>query len=225
MSRPLGSLAFVLMACSGQASSHLPEDDGDTSALLASANPINNPCSLEQCTTVLDRAGPKPGPACPAAEPAAGATCSVASLTCAYGDSISSFCRREYVCEEQIWQAQQSACVTQPSGFCPRQPQPGEACTTGEFELFFVPCEYEGGITCNCVGNPLQQAGIEGQWECYGPPPNAACPAVLPNIGSGCAQNGQSCRYGIVESDCYSPYASVYCYQGAWEAAEAACAQ
>lgn len=225
MYRQISPGVFLLLACSGQASSSQLPEEADPSAQLASDNAINNPCSLEQCTAVLDRAEPEPGPACPAAEPAAGDACQAASLRCTYGDSTSSFCRRGYACEEQVWQAQRNACVTQPTGFCPAEPQPGGACTTGEFELVFVPCEYEGGVMCNCIGNPIQQAGIEGQWECYGPPPNAACPAVLPNIGSGCAQNGQSCRYGIVESDCYSPYASVYCYQGAWEASEAACSE
>jgi hypothetical protein len=131
------------------------------------------------------------------------------------------------MCAEQSWRmpANRSAsCMSHPDGFCPTSPLHRAECTTGEFDLLFIPCDYPNGVACHCVGNPVRAEGIQGEWECYGPPRNGACPEIMPNIGEGCARIGQFCGYGLVEQGCYASYASVLCDQGAWEEVEAACA-
>jgi hypothetical protein len=92
-----------------------------------------------------------------------------------------------------------------------------------------APCEYADGVGCYCVGNrSAAQGGIVGDsglWKCYGPPKNGACPELLPNLGEGCAVNGQNCVYGQVTQQCFSPYARVVCESGAWQDAGGDCAE
>ncbi len=188
-------------------------------------NRANHACVLGECGTVGRRASPISPPVCPAREPEEGQSCALEGLECSYGNSISSYCRSYHRCTELTWQGpenRRSICLSQPEGFCPSEPAPGAACTVGRVNIF-IPCEYAAGVGCYCVGNPLGVVGAPGEWECYGPPRNGACPVVLPNLGDGCATLGQFCNYGIVEEGCHAPYAEVYCYQGAWEAMGTAC--
>jgi hypothetical protein len=214
----------TLVLCGEQACSS--DMDAVGHASKASDDPLNNPCEFGDCTVVGSRVAPVPGPVCPRGEPNAGDQCGDAA-TCTYGNSVSSHCRREYQCTNDIWVAQESrpfGCASHPESYCSSEPQPGGVCTTDEFERFFIPCEFPGGVRCHCVGNPVTRAGIQGQWECFGPPRNGACPELLPNLGDGCLENGQYCNYGIVEESCYSPYAGVYCSQGVWEKTDEGCA-
>jgi hypothetical protein len=87
----------------------------------------------------------------------------------------------------------------------------------------YVPCEYQEGVLCYCLGNPVGKPGASGQWDCYGPPASRKCPAVLPNLGEGCSETGVTCHYGVVQQGCFAPYADVSCYQGAWQVASPAC--
>jgi hypothetical protein len=112
-------------------------------------------------------------------------------------------------------------CLTHPSSFCPEAPTHGDSCVQGSVD-WHVPCEYSGGVTCYCQGNPPVE-GAGGVWVCFAPPPNSACPEILPNLGDGCSTNGVTCRYGIMEQGCWAPYAQVFCYQGAWEIAPPVC--
>lgn len=204
--------------------------DGAAGSVGGGAVPSNDPsnfgCLLDRsCTPSGNRADPLPPPSCPALEPGEDEPCASPGLQCSYGDSVTAYCRRYYTCDQDSWTVPPSrsgTCVTQPSGFCPREPQHGEGCTVGEVDVF-VACEYSGGIGCYCLGNPVGRVGAEGSWECYAPPTNPACPESLPNLGDGCAASGQVCHYGIVQQGCYAPYADVYCFQGAWEASSAAC--
>jgi hypothetical protein len=219
---------LLLVACSGK--EVRPEEPEGARASqevsLDAEDALNNACVLGDCEEVTARISPLPRPVCPLDEPQLGAACDAGGLTCTYGESASAYCRREYVCEDQSWvvcEHRRLSCLSQPEGFCPTEPENGATCTAGESDLLFVPCEYAGGITCHCIGNPVGVAGVQGEWECYGPPRNGSCPELLPNIGEGCANTGQYCSYGIVEQGCYAPYANVYCYQGAWEEAETSC--
>ena len=230
---------MLVLACSGQSESRSSQsgsnggkggapNTGGTAAGGTAGQPgdeSNYPCAMERCPVIGDRVDPLPKPVCPAVEPQAEMSCEEEGLECSYGDSASSYCRSFFACEAGLWvvpERRAAACTPHPSDFCPATPSRGAACTVGEVDVF-VPCEYEKGIVCYCLGNPIGVAGAQGEWECYGPPPNGACPEVLPNLGDGCSQTGLVCHYGIVSEGCYSPYADVYCYQGAWEASLPVC--
>lgn len=186
-------------------------------------DPANRACLGAACKTPVRRVEPMQGPSCPAGSPKAGDACKTDKLECSYGGSVAAFCRSYFECTGGVWAAKPKAtCVEQPASFCPSQPSHGTKCTVGQVDVF-VPCEYQGGIGCYCLGNPLGVPGAAGEWECYGPPANAACPEVLPNLGDACKVSGQFCNYGGTEQGCHSPYADVYCYDGAWEASSATC--
>ena len=212
-------LVLSVGACSGKT-------DEDEAALSSSSeNPRNQPCVLGECAPTPDRVSAIPGPSCPADEPLAGSACNLNGTECTFGDSATADCRRYYRCTNSEWELpaeRNASCVSQPASQCPREPSPEGRCTAGDVDVF-VPCEYNDGIACYCLGNPVGVPGATGEWECYGPPAARQCPELLPNIGEGCAQTGQFCRYGVVGLGCRTSYASAYCYQGAWEAAMTSC--
>lgn len=217
----------LIPSCAGDAASPESGADRDTPRDIEYENPTNHPCTVGDCEPVGPRASPSSPPMCPTQEPEASEPCAAEGLTCTYGSSITAYCRHYYQCTELVWQVPErasSGCLAQPADFCPSEPAPGSDCTVGEVSAF-VPCEYPQAIGCYCVGNPFFRPGAPGQWECYGPPRNGACPELLPNLGDGCSTFGQFCRYGIVGQGCDAPYAEVYCYQGAWEAMGTGCAR
>lgn len=229
----LGLPAFLcvnVQACSGRleknpapsATAGAAGDSEDTSP----NDPANFACVLGDCETIGERVEPMPAPVCPTEEPGEGSACIDDELQCSYGSSSSAYCRRYLVCTGGAWvvpATRVSTCMVQPPEQCPTEPQPGAACVSSEVNGN-VSCEYGHGINCYCLGNPVGAPRSKSEWECYGPPRNGACPELLPNIGEGCAINGQACHYGIVQWGCHAPYADVYCYQGAWEVSSAICA-
>jgi hypothetical protein len=218
----MASLGVFAGACGGQSDGQAVTPDTRTHL-----NPGNHPCAIGECIDVPGRTTVAPRPFCPTDEPAVDEPCdSSPSMVCSYGESLTSFCRARYACQNRRWAVVgQQTCAEIPADHCPSQPAPAAPCTTPPGGAFF-PCEYSGGIGCYCV--PWSSFGLEapdqpGAWECYGPPSNADCPERLPNVGEGCEVIEQYCRYGVAQEGCYAPYASVYCYGGAWEMAEAGC--
>jgi hypothetical protein len=214
------ALLTVVAGCSGKTEPTLgPGEDP------ASGESADYACVLGDCETIGRRAADLTSPFCPVAEPTTGSPCTKDGQQCSYGDAPSAYCRRFLECVESVWRVPsvpRTACQAQPDGFCPSAPDPGGACTTNAVD-YNVPCSYDSGVYCYCLGNPLRRPGIAGVWECYGPPRNGRCPEVLPNLGDGCARSGQYCKYGIVEWGCFAPYANVYCERGAWRLAGEAC--
>jgi hypothetical protein len=232
----------LALACAGKAtSSKLAGESGSgtvegsgggsEAALGGSAGRLGHdsssfPCSLDEtCTASGQRPEATPKPSCPESLPPERSACHSEGIACSYGASVTAYCRTYVSCVSDVWTTpdnRKDVCLTQPTGFCPTEPAQGASCTVGDVDVF-VPCEYPGGIACYCLGNPVGITGAHGAWECYAPPTSSACPALLPNIGDGCDTNGQSCHYGIVQQGCFAPYADVFCYQGAWEVAQAVC--
>jgi hypothetical protein len=208
---------MLALSCSGSGA-----DQTSTLRSTASDNPANHACALKDCDVIGRRAPAELGPVCPASKPEASLPCETNSLECSYGSSLATYCREFFECVGRIWTVAESSCVSQPEGFCPATPQPGQACTVGRISVF-VPCEYPEAVACYCLGNPKGRLGAAGRWECWGPPPNGNCPEVLPNLGDGCSTTGQYCEYGVVGQGCDAPYATVYCRQGAWESAGEVC--
>jgi len=172
------------------------------------------------CQDDVPRPEPLPRPRCPESEPALDERCAEAGLLCSYGTSPTPHCRRYYKCEAETWipdpaiYDQNYPCEELPSGYCPQEPAHETACTTAAFGL--IPCEYDA-LACYCVANTIEPIpGATGVWKCYGPPADAACPRVLPNIGEGCATQGVECNYTPYLCDA-PPYSTVFCYQGEWE--------
>lgn len=209
------AFVFWLTACSGDAAPDSLSGLRSTSP----ENPINRACNFGDCEPVGDRVLSEPPPLCPALEPAAGQPCHSAGLKCSYGEGVVSYCRMFYDCIDGSWQAPQienSVCVKQPEDYCPPAPEPDSPCAVGAVSSL-IPCEYRDDVGCYCESNSQDVQGATGLWRCYGPPRNGACPKRLPNLGDGCATDGQYCSYGYVQQACDAPYADVYCYQGAWE--------
>jgi len=236
------SLLWLVAACAGKSSSldaaagqagastSLGGASGGGGGGAAGALPPNDPanfaCPIDQvCTPTGGRAQVLPSPTCPPSQPAEGSACTSDGLSCSYGESVTGYCRNYLSCVGDRWKTpdnRQDVCVMQPAGFCPPLPTQGAACEVGDVDVF-VACEYAAGVACYCLGNPVGITGAPGSWECYGPPRNAACPELLPNLGDGCSENGQVCHYGIQQQGCLAPYADVSCYRGAWEASQALC--
>jgi len=220
------------LSCSGRSSENGREAGAGAGNTAGGGNvtidpgaPENFACTLGDCQPIGERVAPKPGPRCPVEEPTENSPCDVNATECTYGDSLSAYCRRYLKCSGGVWTAppnRPTECTRQPAAQCPAKPAAATHCIASDIDGF-VPCEYAAGVTCYCLGNPVGVAGSESQWECYGPPRNGACPEALPNLGDGCNINGQACHYGVVELGCHAPYADVYCYQGAWEAATPTC--
>jgi len=192
----------------------------------ASAGASTSAPPSSRCTRACAVDGPRPVPTarpnCPQTEPADGAACDTPALTCSYGDSASAACRRSYDCRgsagNSTWllnTALQASfpCTALPDGYCPATP-PAELteCTVAAYNM---PCVY-GSLVCYCGGfsGPMDP-GSPGKWGCAGPPADLACPALLPNLGEGCASEGTECDYA---DGCLDPdSANVFCHGGAWE--------
>ena len=141
------SLAFA--ACSGKTEpTSLPGEEP------YSENPNDHACVLGDCETIGTRATPLASPVCPAVEPSVGDACADDGVKCSYGDSPSSYCRRYVECVDDYWQTPlfpRTVCATQREINCPSAPAHGEACVTNGTD--YVPCYYDGGVMCHCIGN------------------------------------------------------------------------
>src|SRR5207302_11367931 len=76
------------------------------------------------------------------------------------------------------------------AGGCPSDPDAAPACTPN-----VGPCDY-ADRHCECAtqcGGPCCGNGIN--WECF-VPSKKGCPFPRPNLGTACANEGQSCQYG-----------------------------
>jgi hypothetical protein len=146
---------------------------------------------------------------CPSVEPSAGGSCAAeaAGFACTYGDSVRPECRNLYVCNEGMWEATGSACVSPPAGDCPAsQPSAQTTCANmGDV------CTYGDTIcACSCGGGACIPPIA---WLCTPPPTTSGCPAVVPNDGTPCSVPGVQCTYGNV---CSISGAQVTCTSGLW---------
>jgi len=185
---------------------------GGPGMLASGGKPSPDPC-VGACTNTSARPAPLPRPQCPELEPSAGAACSEADLRCSYGDAPTPRCRTYYRCSASKWALDASdayPCVTATQ--CPSAPPQGAAC---QVEVPGVPCAYTG-LLCFCEAASDAAAGADGHWGCYGPPADPACPALLPNLGEGCATQALECHYA--SNGCTAPpNSTVFCRGGAWE--------
>lgn len=152
-------------------------------------------------------------------EPDVGAACQ-GEARCGYGDSAAPQCRTVYDCAGGAWQADDSlkqrySCEPLPDDYCPSRPQHERSCVIGTPGLG---CQYDGDLTCVCRARE-PAPGKNGTWICFGPPANPRCPAVMPNLGEGCADQGLACNYDT-DGCTAAPISSLFCFEGAWEQGE-----
>jgi len=241
-------LAITTQACSSRSSLPKPNDggiaDGDSSkdggdckiaercvdSSTSDSPPSDSasvPC-LGPCSDDLgQRPKPLPAPQCPNDEPTLGQPCQAAEATCSYGDELEVACRRFYQCE-MTWTTPERLPVSceearRATESCPAKPPvQGGACTVSSAGQG-VGCSYSN-VTCYCRGRALLPPGGPGSWTCVGPPEDPRCPAILPNLGTGCAVNGVECVY-VGDGCSAQPYTNVFCFRGAWEEGQgSACA-
>ena len=213
-----GSAILLSLAAACSANLDNPRPDATqptgvagTNGAIAGYQPSpQNPCEGPCADDITLRPSPLPRPACPPLPPSVGDGCEVERLRCSYGAGHPE-CHTYFDCLGGTWQATigapgVGACV-QPTN-CPSEPSSRERCA---FETS-VPCEYPGQ-SCVCYA---RWGGPVGNWLCYGPPRDVKCPATLPNLGEGCAEQGVACSYG--QYDCNSPsFTGVFCFRGQWE--------
>ena len=184
--------------------------------------------TLGACSSGSDTAASSTTAHCPAAAPAAGSACTVASLADppSLPDGVSidpALCTWDCAfghCDNGTWS------VVTPKGGCPpaqpsacpaAQPTSGTSC-----DEVVSPCRYDGGAACACVdcgpiGAPCS-AHQGKRWVCASPA--AGCPDTEPRPGDACASEGQYCVYGAAA--CYGA-AELVCTQGQWYATARVC--
>jgi hypothetical protein len=136
---------------------------------------------------------------CPSSEPAVGSACAMAGEQCTYGDDPRAQCRDEFNCEGGAWQklppAPEQACT--PASACPgEKPAPQATCTDAEIG---DACAFSDGSQCLCsycgLGGPVCMPMEPPNWFCSPPPADPHCPTIIPNAGTSCSGEGQSCQY------------------------------
>jgi hypothetical protein len=204
--------AFGLFACGGVREIHRDQTDA---GIEAGAVPSGAAPCAGACPDTEGRAEALPRPVCPSTAPLGGAPCTENGLRCSYGDDPYPYCRSELECRGETWTeiaARAAYCDVPIDGRCPAErPKSGSACTVDA--LGTVPCAYEA-VSCRCGAGLLANPGDKGSWLCFGAPENLGCPALLPNLGEGCAANGTECWYdpeGCLDSRLY-----LICQDGAW---------
>ena len=182
--------------------------------------PGDQPCledpRVPPCEMIEDRPLPGPRPICPEAEPMVGDPCSEPSLLCSYGDSPTPTCRSHYECTPTGWildpRMSSYPCNEPAPGYCPAEPPPpGTECTPISH---LAPCVY-ADVSCSCLSRFHWATQGVDSWLCFGPPRDAQCPRLLPNIGEGCSTPGVQCSY--LEDCDFPPNSTVFCHSGAWE--------
>jgi hypothetical protein len=147
---------------------------------------------------------------CPLSPPTGSTSCAGVpdQFECTYGDSVRPDCRTAWICSNGTWTSTTSACAEPPPSVCgSSEPPAGTVCTNmGDV------CTYGDSICfCGCGGGVLCAAPVE--WQCNGPPTTPGCPAIAPNDGTACAEDGVQCTYG---ESCTPTNAVVACTNGLW---------
>jgi hypothetical protein len=156
--------------------------------------PCLGPCDDD----ISKRPQPLPRPSCPEQEPTLGDKCEHERERCGYGSASVALCRHYYDCIDGVWgpsTKNMSPCEAPPAVCSPTPPENGKACPGDNG----IPCDYDL-VSCFCLG--FRVFSSPGAWFCYGPPRDPRCPAKLPNVGEGCADQGIACSYG--RFDCES---------------------
>lgn len=150
---------------------------------------------------------------CPASAPAEGSSCPKPDLRCSFGDSVTADCRDVYACTTRGWYKPPSQCDGTPDACAADQPI-GQDCSGSHG----MACLQNGTSLCLCsecpegdgAGAPCHET--PAMWSCARPP-NAPCPAVIPNDGTPCSAEGASCTYGF---PCVRSGGKAACQSGVW---------
>lgn len=226
-----GIFAAVVAGCGGDESSDgRSSSGGGTSEEPSPEEPVlergHIPCR-DGCENEADLERPVPGPRprCPTPEPTIGSDCLTddEGLLCFYGEDPRVACRGRYECHEGTWRLPPGIfglCHEPEEDFCPsEQPPSADVCTVSTAGPDMV-CGYENNLSCMCYGHGLgNEPGGSGYWNCFGPPADGRCPAVIPNLGEGCEVQALQCRYEPASCDGAS-YDTVFCFNGEWELGE-----
>jgi hypothetical protein len=148
-----------------------------------------------------------PAEICPVA-PSQGASCFTDGLRCTTGDSPRPECRAAWTCRGGSFVDTSVACPAPPEGFCPPAP-PGSGACASDGSV----CTFADGSLCVCATCFGALCHMSPAWLCAPPPPTAGCPALVPNDGSGCADDGLECTYG---EECAGSGATARCTEGSW---------
>lgn len=186
------------------------------------ATVMSGRCRLSECIDLgVDRPIPLPRPSCPEQEPQEGTECELEGEVCGYGTEANPQCRSFYECGSSRWARADwqtlYECPEDALASCPsKPPEEGEDCIVGSAGAGFA-CAV-GAVACYCVSG-TGAPGTSGRWACYGPPSDARCPALAPNVGEGCSTTGVQCEYAI--NGCLAaPYSTMFCFDGRWEEGE-----
>ena len=191
------SFVVLLAACGGSVETPDPTGSGGAGAMGSSS------------TGNVSTGGSGGGSAsdCPVNLPANGDACAPDMLFCTYGESARPECRQQATCSNGKFVADNSACTESPPGTCLAQPPMNGTDCTAEGAA----CPYPDGTICvcsSCPGGPCMQFP---KWQCNAPA--AGCPVVVPNAGTACSMDGQTCTYGF---PCGPSGMTTECKMGAW---------
>lgn len=143
--------------------------------------------------------GSAPNQGCPTAAPSGGESCAPAGTSCTYGTDIQPGCRDHWECQSGQWTSVPfDDCNDLVPGDCPStMPTSGSECASTPLMTL---CEFTAESTMcactnmDCSGGPCQTLDPP-EWRCAGPPTESGCPAVVPNEGTACEQEGLECPY------------------------------
>lgn len=216
--RILFGLAVVLAACGGktlESPENVGSDGGAGKAGAGGTASGGSGGSSAGGSSIGGSAGSSVGGAdggvspsgCPLSSPPMNATCSQPGLSCTYGGNVLFGCRDMVACTGTSW-AHAGACQEPPPGACPAaKPASSSGCGYEGAD-----CGYDDGTICNCTSCPGPCTPDPPVWYCAGPPTTPGCPAIAPNLGSPCIEQGLQCSYGA----CPGMATIARCDQGAW---------
>jgi hypothetical protein len=151
-------------------------------------------------------------PPCPDEQPTHQSACDDDGVECSFGTSIQPACRVTAKCENAAWNVVVPTCPPQGAGCPPSEPTDGVLCSD-----LTAYCSYLSGTICRCSDcppGPPCPPPTQALWYCAGPPEDAKCPPIAPNVGSACnVSETTECRYGSCATE--GPYVAS-CREGAW---------
>ncbi len=169
---------------------------------------------------------------CPSTLPAPSSTCSVPTLECQYGTDARPWCRDRAACtltstatKETVWIVGKDESIYANGAGCSEAAPacPGAAPNTDDPCSEPNLCAYQAnGVSCTCYDRNAGCGACDAtnyRWTCA-PLPPAPCPSTPPNVGSACAPEGTSCKYGKCGT---LAAATVTCASGAWKRSTAPC--